>query len=123
MDVILFMKKKYKMGIETIFKKYLGNDSPCYIPSSNQELKKVIDFLHDNEAIAILAHPIYYKKTSIEEFIDLGIDGIECFYPEQEYRIADIQSYCQFYNFLYFPDNPGSQTIPDTPSDSRYRQK
>jgi len=76
--------KYYGISEEIIYKKYLGNDSPAYIPSSFQDLKETIDFLHRNDAIAVLAHPIHYKKTNIEEFVELGIDGIECFYPEHK---------------------------------------
>lgn len=76
--------KKYGLSRDIIFNKLIGDNCSCYIPSSNQDLKETIDFLHKNDALVILAHPIYYKKTSIEEFIELGIDGIESFYPEHK---------------------------------------
>ena len=79
---------KYGINIETTFKKMIGDGCPCFIPASNQDLKKTIDFLHENDAIAILAHPIHYKKTSLEELIKLGIDGIECFYPEHKKKYS-----------------------------------
>jgi len=79
---------KYGISKEVIFKKMIGNDCSCYIPSSNQDLKETIDFLHRNDAITVLAHPIHYKKTIIEEFIKLGIDGIECFYPEHKKKYS-----------------------------------
>lgn len=80
------LNKYYNISYDEAFSKYIGNNSPCYIPSSNQKLESVIKFLHDNDAICVLAHPIHYKKTKIEEFIELGIDGIECFYPEHGKR-------------------------------------
>lgn len=80
------LNKYYGISHDEAFLKYIGNDSPCYIPSSNQKLKDVIEFLHQNDAICVIAHPIYYKKTNIEDFIKLGIDGIECYYPEHGNR-------------------------------------
>ena len=80
------LKKYYNIDKEEYFNKYIGDNCPCYIPSSNQKLEDVIKFLHDNDAICVLAHPIHYKKTKIDEFIKLGIDGIECFYPEHGNR-------------------------------------
>lgn len=80
------LSKYYNISYDESFNKYIGNDSPCYIPSSKQRLEDVIDFLHNNDAICVLAHPIHYKKTKIEEFINLGIDGIECYYPEHGNR-------------------------------------
>ena len=84
--IAALLNKYYAIGKDEAFDKYIGNDSPCYIPSSEQRLDDLIKFLHSNNAICVLAHPIHYKKTSIEEFIKLGIDGIECFYPEHGRR-------------------------------------
>lgn len=82
------INKKYGISIEECFKKMIGNDCPCFIPSSTQDLVSTIKFLHENDAIAVIAHPIHYKKTLPEEFIELGIDGIECFYPEHKKKYS-----------------------------------
>lgn len=78
------INKHYGIGIEEVFRKMLGDDAPCFIPSSEQDLVSTINFIKANDGIAVIAHPIHYKNTSIEEFIKLGIDGIECFYPEHK---------------------------------------
>lgn len=95
------IQKKYGIGVETVFNKMLGNDSPCFIPSSTQDLKSTIDFLKQNNVITVLAHPICYKNTSIEEFIGLGIDGIECYYPEHKKKYSKkLVKYCNLNNLL-----------------------
>ena len=80
-SIAKLLLKHYNISYDESFSKYIGNDSPCYIPSSNQKLEDVIEFLHQNDAICVIAHPGCYKKTNVEEFLKLGIDGIECFYP------------------------------------------
>jgi len=70
------IEEKYNIRKEKVFKTMIGDKCPCFIPSSNMDLKTTIDFLHENDAIAILAHPIHYKKTKVEDFVSLGIDWL-----------------------------------------------
>lgn len=65
--------------------KYVGNDSPAYIPASKLTTKEGIDLLHSVGALAILAHPVLVKKTKINELLDLGFDGIEYRYPRNTF--------------------------------------
>lgn len=78
------ISKYYGIGIEDVFRKMLGDDCPCFIPSSEQDLVSTIKYIKENNGVAVIAHPIHYNNTTIEEFIKLGIDGIECFYPEHK---------------------------------------
>lgn len=83
--------------------------------------KDVINSIHNANGITILAHPSEYKnglKMSIDElklWIDLGIDGIECFH--QSAKIMDQKEYLAFckdnelmitggsdYHGLYLPE-------------------
>ncbi len=73
--------EKYAFTWEEIFEKYIGDDAPCYVPTKNLSLEEAIALLHKNNALAILAHPHYILKSKLEEFIPLGVDGIEVFYP------------------------------------------
>ncbi|MBQ6692758.1 MAG: hypothetical protein IJN00_05440, partial [Clostridia bacterium] len=82
------INKYYGISIEEIFRKILGDDCPCFIPSSSQDLVSTIKFIQNNDGIAVIAHPIHYKNTLPEEFVKLGIDGIECFYPEHKKKYS-----------------------------------
>lgn len=73
--------EKYKMPYKEVFERYIGDNQLAYVPTENFDFKDAIDVLHRNNAIAVLAHPVYIKKNNIEELIQLGIDGIEAHYP------------------------------------------
>lgn len=78
------IQEKYGYDYQEIFDKYLNNDSPAYVDIDRLDTKDAIDMLHRNNAVAVLAHPIYLKDNSIEEIIELGIDGIEVYYEDQD---------------------------------------
>ena len=77
------IEKKYGYSFEETFKKFLDKDSPAYVAIERLDTKDAIDMLHRNNAIAVLAHPRYLKKNTVEEIIPLGIDGIEVYYEGQ----------------------------------------
>ena len=76
--------EKYGYTYEEVFEKFLNDDSPAYVQVERLETKDAIEMLHRNNAIAVLAHPIYLKENKIEDIIDLGIDGIEVYYESQD---------------------------------------
>ena len=77
------ISEKYGISEKEAFDKYINNNSKAYVPSSKLDTKEAIDLLHRNNAIAVWAHPILNKgRFPEEEIIDMGIDGIEGFYPK-----------------------------------------
>lgn len=70
----------YNYDHEYIFKNFIGNDCPAYVPSTKLSTKAGIKLLKDFNALVFLAHPILVKKTPINELISLGFDGIEAIY-------------------------------------------
>lgn len=81
---------------EYIFENFIGDDKPAYVPVDNFSTKEAIDLLHNNNLIAVLAHPLYIKKFNYQEIKDLGIDGIECFYA---YHDIDMNEYKKVLKF------------------------
>lgn len=63
-----------------IFEKFLGEDSPAYIPSSKVPTDFAIELLRQNNATIVLAHPVRFKKNNPQDIIDLGVDGLEALY-------------------------------------------
>ncbi len=68
---------------------YFSQGRPCYVPIVFPSLNKVIDLIHHDGGIAVLAHPGQNLKGRFEVFDDmikLGIDGVEAFssYHNQE---------------------------------------
>lgn len=62
----------------------VSDTSPAYIPASKLETVDGLKFLHDNDGIAILAHPTLIKKEFHREILSLGFDGIESRYPKNK---------------------------------------
>ncbi|WP_297429254.1 PHP domain-containing protein [Clostridium sp.] len=75
------IKAGYETNIEDVFRNYLGNDSPAYIPSSILSVQEGIDLLRNNNAVVVLAHPVLVKKTKIEDLLNnFKFDGVEAIY-------------------------------------------
>lgn len=75
------IEEKYKVPFNEIFEKYIGDDALAYVKTENLDFKEAIDILHNNNAIAVLAHPVYIKRNNVEDLVKMGVDGIEAFYP------------------------------------------
>lgn len=78
------LEEKYQIPYREIFDKYIGDDCLAYVKTENLDFKDAIDLLHQNNAIAVIAHPVHIKKNNIEDLIKLGVDGIEAYYPSNE---------------------------------------
>lgn len=70
----------YNYDWEYIFHNIIGEDSPAYVPKKNLTIQEGIDLLKSVNALAVLAHPIVYKKNPIEELVRYDFDGIEAIY-------------------------------------------
>lgn len=85
------IQEKYGCSIDDTFNRYIGNNAKAYVPTSNFQTSDAIDFLHRNNAIAVIAHPKHIKKNNVLDIVKLGVDGIEVYYPEHDYN--DIRHY------------------------------
>jgi predicted metal-dependent phosphoesterase TrpH len=64
------------------FRKYLSPGRPAYISHFKYSVKDVIDFIKGAGGLAFLAHPhLLSNKDWLDEFISLGLDGLEINYP------------------------------------------
>lgn len=71
----------YDYSWDYIFKKFLSDSSPAYVPNKKISIPEAINLLHKHKALAVLAHPILLKKNSPDTLIkDFDFDGIEAFY-------------------------------------------
>ena len=70
-----------------------GKNGPCFVKAEYPDVTTIIDAIHKAGGIAILAswHLDYFSDETIENIVDLGIDGIECFSPDvHEKTIASL---------------------------------
>lgn len=79
------VKKGYAKSIDEVFKKIFSRiESTARFKYSPKE---IIDMIHKNKGIAVIAHPVLLRfdttqfKSFLKRQINLGIDGIEAFYP------------------------------------------
>lgn len=97
----LILDAGYPYTRAEIFEKLIGEDCPAYVPTTKITSAEGIKAIKDEGGIAILAHPVLYKRNKVEEFLKYGIDGIEVFYPDAtEEQINDYLKFCKENNLL-----------------------
>jgi len=75
-------KKKYVKKLTDVFTKYIGFNSPCFVPRDKLEAEDIIKKVITLGGVPVLAHPgLMGTDCYIEGFIAAGLKGIEVFYP------------------------------------------
>lgn len=70
----------YNYTQDYIFKNFIGKGCAAYIPTTKATPKEGVELLKKYNAITILAHPILIKNSPLEDFLSIGLDGIEAIY-------------------------------------------
>ncbi|RQD58421.1 MAG: PHP domain-containing protein [Desulfonatronovibrio sp. MSAO_Bac4] len=84
----ILMNKGVISSIQEAFDKYIGPTGTAYVPKEKFSPEKAIAMLKEENATVILAHPFSLKldsntlKKELVRFKDLGLDGVEVYYPE-----------------------------------------
>lgn len=77
------MDKGYVFSIREAFNKFIGRGRPAYVPRYRFTPQKAIDLIHIAGGVTVLAHPGLIRHPHlVEEVLDLGVEGLEVFYPE-----------------------------------------
>lgn len=77
-------EKGYISDINQAFRKYIGDQSPAYVPKNYLTVRQAIKMIDDIGGIACLAHPaILNKDELIPDFMTNGLKAIEVYYSEQ----------------------------------------
>lgn len=63
-----------------IFEKFIGKDSPAFVPNKKLSTLEGIELLKSYNCITSLAHPILLKKNKVEDMIHLPFDALEGVY-------------------------------------------
>jgi len=83
----VLISKGYVSSIKEAFDLYLSNHKLGEITNNYPDSKQAIQMIKDVGGAAILAHPgSLYSNEEIAEFIDYGIDGLECIHPSHNWR-------------------------------------
>lgn len=87
----LMVEKGYIRSIDEAFDKYIGRRGPAYTEKYRLPCDETIAAIRNSGGIAVLAHPILIRAVDpgspIEKLIsvlkDMGLEGLEVYYPEQ----------------------------------------
>jgi len=64
------------------FEKYIAYGRPAYSPPCGPDIEEAIRTIKDAGGVAVLAHPgVVYKILELAKWKEMGLDGIEAFYP------------------------------------------
>jgi 3',5'-nucleoside bisphosphate phosphatase len=67
------------------FDRYLGEDSPAYVPHSGASPAEVVELIVSGGGIPSLAHPGYRPKDEIiPGLVDAGLVGIEAYHSSHD---------------------------------------
>jgi hypothetical protein len=79
------MEKAYVFSEKEAFEKYIGQGKPAYVPRYRFLPEEAIDLVKNAGGIPVLAHPgLISDQDLISGVIDMGIEGIEIYYPEHD---------------------------------------
>jgi hypothetical protein len=79
---LYLLKKNRVFSLREAFRQYLSPGRPAYRARFKHSVKEGIRLIKDCGGLAFLAHPHMIPEQSwIEDFVALGIDGLELVYP------------------------------------------
>lgn len=74
-------KRGYVSTTSEAFSKYIGPDSPGFVPGSTLLPAQVIGMIREAGGVPVLAHPIYLKRDPlIQQFMREGLVGLEVYH-------------------------------------------
>ncbi len=69
-------------SVAQAFDRYIADDGPAYVPVRAIDVPTAIQRIHQAGGIAVWAHPpMPLLGGALQEFLDAGLDGIECYRP------------------------------------------
>lgn len=82
----ILVRKKYVASIAEAFIRYLGSPMLENIEIEYADIEHVIDVVDQATGATVLAHPgAVYNMVETEEYLNFGLDGIECIHPSHSY--------------------------------------
>lgn len=80
---MVMIENGYAATIKEVFDKYLRRGGLAYVPRYRLLLDEAMTLIKNAGGVAILAHPGLIKnKMVIEKVMNMGVEGMEVFYPE-----------------------------------------
>lgn len=84
----VLIQKGYSRNFSDAFMRYLSSEKLGEIENDYPSYKEVIELIKSVGGASILAHPAkFYTEAEIQEFIEAGIDGLECIHPSHNFTL------------------------------------
>ncbi len=83
----LMVEKHFVQSMDEAFEKYLGHGGLAYASRFVFGAQEAISLIKEAGGLAVLAHPLQLEKSvdnfdhALNELCDMGLDGIEVYYP------------------------------------------
>ena len=79
---------------EDAFRRFLGPGAPAFVPKAMWSLGEAIGAVRRAGGLAVLAHPVWYRdpRGLLRRGLDLGLDGVEAFHPDNDGREEELLS-------------------------------
>ncbi|NGX42823.1 MAG: 5'-3' exoribonuclease [Chlamydiae bacterium] len=89
------IEKGYVTSFNEAFKKFLGENKPCFVKSEAFSVEETIDVIHEAGGVAIIAHPHLIRNAStVRQLLNMPFDGLEGYYarfgPRENNRWLEI---------------------------------
>lgn len=84
----VLIKKGYARNTQDAFMRHLSSDKLGDIENSYPDFKEAIEIVKNIGGATVLAHPgRMYTDNEVQQFIDAGIDGLECIHPSHNWTL------------------------------------
>ncbi|MBN1871946.1 MAG: PHP domain-containing protein [Candidatus Omnitrophica bacterium] len=85
---IVMYNEGYVSTINEAFRKYIGNNSPCYVKKFKLSPREAIDIILSMGGVPVLAHPhIMGRDDLIPELVSYGMKGIEAYHTDHPHSV------------------------------------
>lgn len=86
---IVLYNEGYTSSINGAFRKYIGNNSPCYVKKFKLTPEEAIDMILRLGGVPVLAHPhVLAKDNLIPTLVEKGLRGIEVYHTEHPNNVT-----------------------------------
>ena len=90
------LQRGYVRSVDEAFGRFLGDDGSAHVDRVEPIPQQAIDVIHAAGGLAVAAHPVHLRAANerqltarLTELADLGLDGIEVWYPEHNADLTD----------------------------------
>lgn len=86
----VLLRKKIVNSFSEAFRKYLGDDAPCFTLSHVPSLREGVERVHAAGGLAVLAHPHrLIREEWLPELVASGLDGIEVIHSDHDAAVRE----------------------------------